>query len=164
FRVVDQVIATGHEPRRFVEDVLERLRDLIVIAVSGDAAEAVLRGLPADQLERMRGQAGRLGVSELSRAADLVNAALTEMTGATSPRLHLELLCARLLLPGADDGAEGLAARIDRLERGVISPGTAAAPTAPADGRAPAVDSPAPSTTEPATAGGAGGLSGAAAA
>ncbi|HEV6954308.1 MAG TPA: DNA polymerase III subunit gamma and tau [Promicromonospora sp.] len=130
FRVVDQVIATGHEPRRFVEDVLERLRDLIVIGVSGDAAAAVLRGIPADQLERMRAQAGRLGVAELSRAADLVNAALTEMTGATSPRLHLELLCARLLLPGADDGAAGLAARIDRLERGGIGAGGAPAPSA----------------------------------
>lgn len=135
FRVVDQVIATGHEPRRFVEDVLERLRDLIVIGVSGDAASAVLRGIPTDQLERMRAQAGRLGVAELSRAADLVNAALTEMTGATSPRLHLELLCARLLLPGADDGTAGLAARLDRLERsGIVAPagagpgGNAAAP------------------------------------
>jgi DNA polymerase III subunit gamma/tau len=118
FRVVDHVIATGHEPRRFVEDVLERLRDLIVIGVSGDAAEAVLRDQPADQLARMRTQAQNLGVSELSRAADLVNAALTEMTGATSPRLHLELLVARLLLPGSDDGAAGFAARLDRLERG----------------------------------------------
>jgi len=123
FRVVDQVVASGHEPRRFVEDVLERLRDLIVLAVSGDAAEAALRGLPADQLERMQAQASHLGASELSRAADLVNAALTEMTGATSPRLHLELLCARLLLPGADDGTAGLAARIDRLERGGITGG-----------------------------------------
>ncbi|MFE6971375.1 DNA polymerase III subunit gamma and tau [Isoptericola sp. NPDC057653] len=170
FRVVDQVIATGHEPRRFVEDVLERLRDLIVIAVSGDAAEAVLRGLPADQLERMRTQAGRLGVSELSRAADLVNAALTEMTGATSPRLHLELLCARLLLPGADDGAEGLAARIDRLERGRIAAGTAAPAGPPAESDAPSTpappSSPAPlSTPAPsASGGGGGGLSGAAAA
>ncbi|MFC7022823.1 DNA polymerase III subunit gamma and tau [Promicromonospora thailandica] len=136
FRVVDQVIATGHEPRRFVEDVLERLRDLIVIGVSGDAASAVLRGIPSDQLDRMRAQAGRLGVAELSRAADLVNAALTEMTGATSPRLHLELLCARLLLPGADDGAAGLAARIDRLERGGIVAAGAGAAT-PAD-QAPA--------------------------
>ncbi|MFI2365531.1 DNA polymerase III subunit gamma and tau [Promicromonospora sp. NPDC019610] len=132
FRVVDQIIATGHEPRRFVEDVLERLRDLIVIAVSGDAADAVLRAVPSDQLERMRIQAGRLGVAELSRAADLVNVALTEMTGATSPRLHLELLCARLLLPGADDGAAGLAARIDRLERGgIVASGTAPAGAAP---------------------------------
>ncbi|MFE5342159.1 DNA polymerase III subunit gamma and tau [Isoptericola sp. NPDC056578] len=158
FRVVDQVIATGHEPRRFVEDVLERLRDLIVIAVSGDAAEAVLRGLPADQLERMRAQAGRLGVSELSRAADLVNAALTEMTGATSPRLHLELLCARLLLPGADDGVEGLAARIDRLERGRIAAGPAAPAGPPAHGDA------APTPAPPVSEGGGGGLSGAAAA
>jgi DNA polymerase III subunit gamma/tau len=131
FRVVDQIIATGHEPRRFVEDVLERLRDLIVIGVSGDAASAVLRGIPTDQLERMRTQAGRLGVAELSRAADLVNAALTEMTGATSPRLHLELLCARLLLPGADDGAAGLAARIDRLERGGIVASVAPAASSP---------------------------------
>ncbi|GAA1859066.1 DNA polymerase III subunit gamma and tau [Myceligenerans crystallogenes] len=133
FRVVDQIIATGHEPRRFVEDVLERLRDLIVIGVSGEAADAVLRELPADQLERMRAQAGRLGVAELSRAADLVNAALTEMTGATSPRLHLELLCARLLLPGADDGAAGLAARIDRLERGGIVTGGGGAVAGGAD-------------------------------
>ncbi|WP_275006902.1 DNA polymerase III subunit gamma and tau [Promicromonospora iranensis] len=156
FRVVDQIIATGHEPRRFVEDVLERLRDLIVIGVSGDAASAVLRGIPTDQLERMRTQAGRLGVAELSRAADLVNAALTEMTGATSPRLHLELLCARLLLPGADDGTAGLAARIDRLERGGIP--ASGAPAAPAPGRDAAPDgAPAP---EPTT----GGLAGAAAA
>ncbi|MBL0887245.1 DNA polymerase III subunit gamma and tau [Myceligenerans indicum] len=152
FRVVDQIIATGHEPRRFVEDVLERLRDLIVIGVSGDAADAVLRELPTDQLERMHAQAGRLGVAELSRAADLVNAALTEMTGATSPRLHLELLCARLLLPGADDGTAGLAARIDRLERGGIAARAAGA----------SVTEPA---AEPAAAeGSGGGLSGAAAA
>lgn len=156
FRVVDQIIATGHEPRRFVEDVLERLRDLIVIGVSGDAASAVLRGIPTDQLDRMRTQAGRLGVAELSRAADLVNAALTEMTGATSPRLHLELLCARLLLPGADDGAAGLAARIDRLERGGIAAGAA---TAPAGGAVATVPGRGPAD-EPAT----GGLAGAAAA
>ncbi|WP_264031281.1 DNA polymerase III subunit gamma and tau [Cellulosimicrobium sp. SH8] len=129
FRVVDHVIATGHEPRRFVEDVLERLRDLIVIAVSGDEAQAVLRDQPADQLARMRAQAQNLGVAELSRAADLVNAALTEMTGATSPRLHLELLMARLLLPGADDGAAGFAARLDRLERGGLG-AVAAVPAA----------------------------------
>jgi DNA polymerase-3 subunit gamma/tau len=130
FRIVDHVIATGHEPRRFVEDVLERLRDLIVIAVSGDEAQAVLRDQPADQLERMRTQAQNLGVAELSRAADLVNAALTEMTGATSPRLHLELLMARLLLPGSDDGAAGFAARLDRLERGGLGT-VAVAPAAP---------------------------------
>ena len=147
FRVVDHVIATGHEPRRFVEDVLERLRDLIVIAVSGDEAQAVLRDQPADQLERMRAQAQHLGVAELSRAADLVNAALTEMTGATSPRLHLELLMARLLLPGADDGAAGFAARLDRLERGglgnVVVPPAAGTP-AGSDAAAPAPAATAP--------------------
>lgn len=117
FRVVDQIIATGHEPRRFVEDLLERFRDLVVISVSGDRADAVFRGFPVDQLERMRRQADGLGLAELSRAADVTNAALSEMTGATSPRLHLELLCARLLLPSADDGVRGIAARLERLER-----------------------------------------------
>ncbi len=146
FRVVERVIDTGHEPRRFVEDLLERLRDLIVIAVSGENATAVLRDVPADQLERMRGQANNLGAAELSRAADLVNDALTEMSGATSPRLHLELLCARLLLPGADDGVQGYAARLDRLERGLGSQPRTAANAAPA--AAPQVSS-APVSTAP---------------
>src|SRR5450756_748228 len=135
FRVVDRVIASGHEPRRFVEDLLERLRDLIVISASGDAADATLSAVPADQLARMRTQAAHLGMGELSRAADLINAALSEMTGATSPRLHLELLCARLLLPAADDGTTGHGARLVRLERQVsggagieLSSGPAAAP------------------------------------
>jgi DNA polymerase-3 subunit gamma/tau len=128
FRVVERVISTGHEPRRFVEDLLERLRDLIVIAASGDAAGAALRDVPADQLAHMRPQAAHLGFFELSRSADLVNAALSEMTGATSPRLHLELLMARLLLPGADDSAAGIGARLDRLERGALA---TAAPTVP---------------------------------
>ncbi|MFS0706130.1 DNA polymerase III subunit gamma and tau, partial [Cellulomonas sp. 179-A 9B4 NHS] len=132
FRVVERVIATGHEPRRFVEDLLERLRDLIVIAASGEAAGAVLRDLPADQMERMRAQATHLGMSELSRSADLANAALTEMVGATSPRLHLELLMARLLLPAADDSRTGLGARIDRLERGLPAGAPAAVPDVPA--------------------------------
>ena len=120
FRVVDHVVATGHEPRRFVEDLLERLRDLIVLSVSGEAAQAVLRSVPADQLARMQAQATNLGAAELSRSADVVNAALTEMSGATSPRLHLELLCARLLLPAVDDTTTGIAARLDRLERGAV--------------------------------------------
>jgi DNA polymerase-3 subunit gamma/tau len=120
FRVVDRVISSGHEPRRFVEDLLERLRDLIVIAASGEAAHAVLRDVPADQFERMTAQAGTLGPAELSRSADLVNDALTEMTGATSPRLHLELLVARLLLPAVDDGARGLVSRVEKLERDVV--------------------------------------------
>jgi len=132
FRVVERVIATGHEPRRFVEDLLERLRDLIVLDAAGEAAGAALRGLPEDQLAQMRVQAARLGAAELSRSADLANAALTEMTGATSPRLHLELLMARLLLPAADDTRAGLAARLDRLERGLPAVTSVAAPSASA--------------------------------
>ena len=142
FRVVERVIATGHEPRRFVEDLLERLRDLIVIDAAGEAAGAALRGLPEDQLATMRVQAARLGAAELSRSADLANAALTEMTGATSPRLHLELLMARLLLPAADDAQVGLAARLDRLERGLPAGATSAA--LPSSALAVPVDEPAP--------------------
>ncbi|MDQ1294381.1 MAG: polymerase subunit gamma/tau [Actinomycetota bacterium] len=123
FGVVEQVIETGHDPRRFVEDLLERLRDLVVMAAVQDGDHAVHRSLPADQRERMRAQAARFGRAELSRAADVVNAAFTEMTGATSPRLHLELLCARLLLPGADAGESGLGARMERLERRIAQGG-----------------------------------------
>ncbi|GAB3264917.1 DNA polymerase III subunit gamma and tau [Kineosporia babensis] len=135
FRVIDRVIESGHDPRRFVEDLLERLRDLLVIAAVPDGGHAIFRGMPDDQLERMRHQAGRFGSAELSRAADVANAALTEMTGATSPRLQLELLCARLLLPSADDAQRGLGARVDRLEKRmgsgamvVAAPGAAVAP------------------------------------
>src|SRR5918912_580819 len=117
FRVVDRVIESGHDPRRFVEDLLERLRDLLVVAAVPDGGHAILRAAPPDLVERMRGQAARFGRAELSRAADVVNAALTEMTGATSPRLQLELLCARLLLPASDDAERGIRARVDRIER-----------------------------------------------
>ncbi|UFU07099.1 DNA polymerase III subunit gamma and tau [Ruania halotolerans] len=136
FRVVDRVIGTGHSPRRFVEDLLERLRDLIVVRAAGENAQTVLRAVPMDQLERMRTQAAHLGEHTLSRSADLVNEALTEMSGATSPRLQLELLCARLLLPAADDAAEGFGARLDRLESAVTGTAQAAprsaAPAPPA--------------------------------
>ena len=117
FKVVDRVIGSGHDPRRFVEDLLERLRDLIIVQAVGEGARSVLRGLPDDQLERIRGQAARFGAGEVSRAADVANDALTEMTGATSPRLHLELLCARILLPGSEAGERGMVALLDRLER-----------------------------------------------
>ncbi|KQQ03904.1 MULTISPECIES: DNA polymerase III subunit gamma and tau [unclassified Rathayibacter] len=98
FGAVDRVIQTGQDPRRFVEDLLERLRDLIVVAATGGAASAVLRGISQDELDRMAGQSRALGLAELSRVADIVNDALTEMTGATSPRLHLELMIARTLV------------------------------------------------------------------
>src|SRR6195952_5799451 len=84
FAAVDRVIQTGQDPRRFVEDLLERLRDLIVVAATADGAAAVLRGIPQDELDRMGVQSHRFGATELSRAADIVNAALTEMTGAAS--------------------------------------------------------------------------------
>ncbi|MBG6217892.1 DNA polymerase-3 subunit gamma/tau [Arthrobacter sp. CAN_A6] len=117
FNAVDRVIQTGHDPRRFVEDLLERFRDLIVINAVPEGAASILRGIPDDQLNRMRAQANQLGGGELSRSADVTNTALTDMTGATSPRLHLELLCARLLLPAADQSVRGTLARVDRIER-----------------------------------------------
>jgi len=123
FHVVDRVISSGQDPRRFVDDLLQRLRDLVVVLALGDRAGEVFPGLPADQLERMALQAAGFGAAQLSRAADLANAAATEMTGATSPRLHLELLCARMLLPAADDAERGLAARLDRVERRLAVPG-----------------------------------------
>jgi DNA polymerase III subunit gamma/tau len=142
FRVVDRVIESGHDPRRFVEDLLERLRDLLVVAAVPDGGHAVFRAAPADLLERMHGQAAHFGRAELSRAADVVNAALTEMTGATSPRLQLELLCARLLLPAADDGERGIRARVDRIERRLDM-------SAPAAERGPARRVPAPAPLPP---------------
>ncbi|HEX5533919.1 MAG TPA: DNA polymerase III subunit gamma and tau [Actinomycetales bacterium] len=148
FRVVDRVIGSGHDPRRFVEDLLERLRDLVIIQAVGDGAKTVLRGLPEDQLTRMTGQATRFGAGEVSRLADIANAALTEMTGATSPRLHLELLCARMLLPGAEAGHRGLTARVDRLERRVGMPATGGPSAAPAGG-VPATGGPSAHATVP---------------
>ncbi|MFG2498192.1 DNA polymerase III subunit gamma and tau [Streptomyces sp. NPDC048441] len=118
FEVVDSVIEGGNDPRRFVADLLERLRDLVILAAVPDAAEKGLIDAPSDVVERMQAQAGVFGGAELSRAADLVNEGLTEMRGATSPRLQLELICARVLLPAAYDDERSLMARLDRLERG----------------------------------------------
>jgi DNA polymerase III subunit gamma/tau len=136
FHQVDKVIETGQDPRRFVEDLLERLRDLIVVAAVPEGASSVLRGIPEDQLERMRQQSAAFGSGALSRSADIVNAGLTEMTGTTSPRLQLELICARVLLPGAS-GESGYAARLDRLERRLQMNG------------APATASPTPAAPSP---------------
>lgn len=117
FRVVDRVVQSGQDPRRFVEDLLERFRDLVIVKAMPDAASSVLHGMPDDQLRRLEAQAAQLGAGEISRAADITNQALTEMVGATSPRLHLELLMARLMLPSSDATERGLAARLDRIER-----------------------------------------------
>jgi DNA polymerase-3 subunit gamma/tau len=162
FAGVDRVIQTGQDPRRFVDDLLERLRDLIVVAATRDEAGAVLRGVPADEIERMQHQAAAYGTVELSRAADVVKSSLTEMTGATSPRLHLELMAARLLVPAADDSARGTLARVERLERRIGIEGADAAPAVegpapvaerPAAQRpTPAVERPAPASERPAPA------------
>ncbi|MFF3208171.1 DNA polymerase III subunit gamma and tau [Streptomyces sp. NPDC002962] len=133
FEVVDRIIEGGNDPRRFVADLLERLRDLVILAAVPDAADKGLIDAPADVIERMQAQAGVFGAAELSRAADLVNEGLTEMRGATSPRLQLELICARVMLPAAYGDERSVMARLDRIERGVnFSPGGAvqAMPTA----------------------------------
>ncbi|WP_405931831.1 DNA polymerase III subunit gamma and tau [Streptomyces sp. NBC_00827] len=119
FEIVDRVIEGGNDPRRFVADLLERLRDLVILAAVPDAAEKGLIDAPVDVVERMQAQAGVFGAAELSRSADLVNEGLTEMRGATSPRLQLELICARVLLPAAYGDERSVMARLDRIERGV---------------------------------------------
>lgn len=129
FHAVDRVIQTGQDPRRFVDDLLERLRDLIVVQATADNAAEVLHGIPDADLQAMREQARGFTPAELSRAADVVNKALTEMTGATSPRLHLELMTARVLVALGGEAA---------------APALSAPATAPARAAAPAAASPAP--------------------
>ncbi|MFP8907620.1 DNA polymerase III subunit gamma and tau, partial [Streptomyces atacamensis] len=131
FEVVDRVIEGGHDPRRFVADLLERLRDLVILAAVPDAGEKGLIDAPADVVEKMTAQASVLGPAELSRAADIVNEGLTAMRGATSPRLQLELICARVLLPAAYGDERSLQARLDRLERGASLAGGLAAGAGP---------------------------------
>ncbi|HSJ21873.1 MAG TPA: DNA polymerase III subunit gamma/tau, partial [Nocardioidaceae bacterium] len=166
FGVVDKVIETGQDPRRFTEDLLRRLRDLVIISAVPDAPATGLIDVPEDQGERLVAQSARFGRSDLTRAADLVAAGLTEMRGATAPRLLLELICARVLLPAADDSTAGVLARLDRLERRVsieggtpstassAPPSAASTPThhpaaAPAPA-APAPAAPAPAASAPA--------------
>ena len=118
FKTVDRVIESGHDPRRFTSDLLERLRDLMIVdALAETNANSILRDLPNDQLERMRNQSQHIGSANLSRAADIAAEGLTQMRGATAPRLILELICGRILLPGGDTSESGLLSRIERLER-----------------------------------------------
>nr|WP_095874050.1 DNA polymerase III subunit gamma and tau [Streptomyces sp. TLI_235] len=156
FQVVDRVVEGGHDPRRFVTDLLERLRDLVILATVPDAGEKSLIDAPADRIAVMQAQADRFGPSELSRAADIVNTGLTEMRGNAAPRLQLELICARVMLPGAYGDELSLQARLDKLERrpagggfpatGFPMAGTAAPapPVAPAAVPQPAAPQPAP--------------------
>jgi len=135
FGVVDKVIETGQDPRRFTEDLLRRLRDLVIVNAVPDAPATGLIDLAEDQAERLVAQAARFGGVELSRAADLVATGLTEMRGATAPRMLVELICARILLPGADDTADGILARLDRLERRMSVAGAAPVHARATEGR-----------------------------
>lgn len=156
FEAIERVIESGQDPRRFVEDLLERLRDLILVASAGPAAESVLGSATPDDSATLARLAQAFGPAQLVRAAAIANAALTEMVGATSQRIHLEVLCARLLLPESDDTALGTLSRLDRLERrlGVESVDASvrdSAPTlvaggapSPAATASPATSSPAP--------------------
>jgi DNA polymerase III subunit gamma/tau len=130
FKTVDRVIESGHDPRRFTSDLLERLRDLMIVdALAATQANSILREIPEDQLERMVTQAKNLGAATLSRAADIAAEGLTQMRGATAPRLILELICGRILLPMGDSSDSGLLARLERLER-VQGMATTSAPVA----------------------------------
>ncbi|MGJ0389058.1 DNA polymerase III subunit gamma and tau [Microbacterium sp. CGR1] len=140
FPAIDRVVQTGQDPRRFVDDLLERLRDLIVIAAVGAGAASVLRGVAEDELARMRTQAESFGSARLSRTADVVSAALDDMSGATSPRLHLELMVARVLASGADAGAAAATA---------AAPVSAAAPARAQTRSAPAQTEPRAHITGP---------------
>ena len=132
FKTVDRVIESGHDPRRFASDFLERLRDLMIVdALAATSANSILRDIPEDQLERMVAQAKNLGAATLSRAADIAAEGLTQMRGATAPRLILELICGRMLLPMGDTTESGLLARLERLERvqGMATPAPSAEAT-----------------------------------
>ena len=134
FAGIDKVIEVGQDPRRFAEDLLRRLRDLIIVAAVPDALTSGLVDVAVDQADRLRGQATTIGPGELTRAAEVIAAGLTDMRGTTAPRLHLELMCARVLLPAADAGERGVHARLDRLERrlAMTSPEAHGKPTATA--------------------------------
>lgn len=138
FGIVDTVISAGHDPRRFVTDILDRLRDLIILRADHEALAKGLIDVPEDEGQRMVLQAQSLGLAELSLAADRVSAGLGQIKGATAPRLQLELLCARLALPPTGEDLSSVLARLDRLERaaGAAAPGGGAAPLPSGDGSA----------------------------
>ncbi|WP_417511079.1 DNA polymerase III subunit gamma and tau [Microbacterium sp.] len=154
FPAIDRVVQTGQDPRRFVDDLLERLRDLIVIAAVGEGASAVLRGLAEDELVRMRAQAVAFGTARLSRTADVVSAALDDMTGATSPRLHLELMIARVLSAAGEGAAPvhpaptGAPAAVAPAAAPAPAPVPAAAPAPVATPAAESAPTPEPAAVE----------------
>ena len=117
FAALDKVMDSGHDPRRFLTDLLERFRDLVIVRAVPNAASSGLIEAPDDQAARMAEQAARFGPADLVRLADVIDEGITAMKGATPTRLQLELVCARLLLPGADGSIVAMQARLDRLER-----------------------------------------------
>ena len=154
FAVVDSVVESGLDPRRFAADVLERLRDLVVLHEVPEAVDQALIDAPDTVIATMREQASRFGLAQLSRAADLVSVGLSELKGATAPRLQLELLMARLLLPAADGSEAGVAARLERIEHRLSFLGESGATPAPAQRAQPRARAAtaAPATAAPATA------------
>ena len=152
FEAVSRVVATGQDPRRFVEDLLERLRDLIVVQAVPQNAAQILQGVPADQIERLKAQAQAFATAQLTGAASTVNEVLNSMTGATNPQLQLELLCARLLVPAGNSGGAGgditaLTSRLDALERRLAA-GGAGAPQRGGRSGNPAVSQSTPSAAQ----------------
>ena len=148
FRAVNRVIEGGHEPRRFATDMLDRFRDLIVLASVPDAISSGLLDVPPDRAEALRGQAERYGLASLTRAADIVAAGLDQMRGATSPRLLLELMCAQVLLPAAATDERSVLARLERLEAGAAA--AAAGTSVPAGAAARRRADPYPERARPA--------------
>jgi DNA polymerase-3 subunit gamma/tau len=169
FAAVDKVIQTGQDPRRFVEDLLEHMRNLIIVISTGENAKGVLRGIAADEIDKMVQQAYKFGLAELTHATNTIAESLSEMSGATSPKIHLELMCAKMLVPSADRSEIGSLARIERLERRIgmategdapavavsaappvvrVAAAPAAAPVAPA--AAPSMPAAAPAAAAPA--------------
>ncbi|NCW47764.1 MAG: DNA polymerase III subunit gamma and tau, partial [Actinobacteria bacterium] len=117
FKTIDRLIESGHDPRRFAQDLLERLRDLVIAEAVEDDLRQILRNYPDDQLERMRSQSARIGEANLSRAASIVAEGLNQMRGSTPPRLILELIMSRIAIIAGDSSDQGLISRVERLER-----------------------------------------------
>ncbi|SFJ77406.1 DNA polymerase-3 subunit gamma/tau [Amycolatopsis sacchari] len=148
YGTIERLTEAGHDPRRFASDLLDRLRDLVLVRSVPDAAARGLVSAPEDELARMAAQAERVGPATLTRYAEIVHNGLLEMRGATAPRLLLELLCARMLLPAASESEAAVLQRLERLERraaagGPVAAAPVATPGAPAPAAAPAAVAPA---------------------
>ena len=137
FAALDKVMDSGHDPRRFLTDLLERFRDLVIVRAVPNAASSGLIEAPDDQATRMAAQAAQFGPADLVRLADIVDEGITAMKGATPTRLQLELVCARLLLPGADGSAAAVQTRLERLERRLGRPDSAPVEPMPTPGTPP---------------------------